>query len=336
MVGMPMTSNEELTQWVAAVATLTEPDSIYWCTGNQEEQSQLTQKMLASGEFLSLNPKTHPNCYLHRSHPSDVARTEHLTFICTPNRDDAGPNNNWMPPDEGHRKADALFKGCMRGRVMYVIPYCMGPLDSPYSRCGVELTDSAYVVVNMKIMTRMGEQALRRIERDKVFVKGLHSNGDLKVEHRMIAHFPEELMIKSIGSGYGGNALLGKKCHSLRIASYQGRKEGWLAEHMLILGIETPSQERHYVAAAFPSACGKTNLAMLIPPDRYRLQPVSTGFPFHRSRHDSFLQEQLFACRIRPAFFGPPWDLHRLGARQSRHLVTLPVPDYSLLDHLRS
>ncbi|MDX1509519.1 MAG: phosphoenolpyruvate carboxykinase (GTP), partial [Woeseiaceae bacterium] len=178
----------------------------------------------------------------------------------------AGPNNHWMAPEEGHRKVDALFEGAMRGRTMYVIPYCMGPVDSPYSRCGVEITDSPYVVINMKLMTRMGARALERIERDGHFVKGLHSTGDLDPERRLIMHFPEELSIKSIGSGYGGNALLGKKCHALRIASYQARQEGWLAEHMLIVGVESPEGETHYIACALPSACGKTNLAMLIPP----------------------------------------------------------------------
>ena len=192
---------------------------------------------------------------------------EHLTFVCTQNEDDAGPNNNWMSPDEAHAKMDALFDGAMRGRTMYVIPYCMGPIDSPYSRCGVEITDSPYVVVNMKLMTRMGSKALERIERDGSFVKGLHSTGDLDPERRFIVHFPDELSIQSFGSGYGGNALLGKKCHALRIASHQARTEGWLAEHMLLMGIESPDGDTHYIACAFPSACGKTNLAMLIPPE---------------------------------------------------------------------
>jgi phosphoenolpyruvate carboxykinase (GTP) len=222
--------------------------------------------MQDSGTLSELNPETYPNCYLHLSDPSDVARVEHLTFICTEHRDDAGPNNNWLSPADGHAKVDELFIGAMRGRTMYVIPYCMGPISSPYSRCGVEITDSAYVVANMKLMTRMGAAALERIERDGSFVKGLHSTGDLDPERRFIMHFPEELSIKSIGSGYGGNALLGKKCHALRIASYQARSEGWLAEHMLIVGVESPEGNTHYIACAFPSACGKTNLAMLVPP----------------------------------------------------------------------
>ncbi|MDQ3160331.1 MAG: phosphoenolpyruvate carboxykinase (GTP), partial [Pseudomonadota bacterium] len=213
---------------------------------------------------------THPRSWLHRSHPDDVARVEHLTFVCTPEQEDAGPNNHWMAPADGHAQMDALFDGCMAGRTMYVIPYCMGPIDSPLSRCGVEITDSPYVVANMRIMTRMGAAALARIEREGSFVKGLHSIGELDPNRRYIMHFPEELAIKSFGSGYGGNALLGKKCHALRIASHQARKEGWMAEHMLILGLENPQGQTHYIAAAFPSACGKTNLAMLIPPEGYR------------------------------------------------------------------
>jgi phosphoenolpyruvate carboxykinase (GTP) len=222
--------------------------------------------MTADGTLSALNQDSYPNCYLHLSDPSDVARVEHLTFVCTDEEIDAGPNNHWMSPADGHAKMDALFAGAMRGRTLYVIPYCMGPIDSPYARCGVEITDSAYVVINMKLMTRMGSAALERIERDGHFVKGLHSTGDLSPERRFIMHFPEELSIKSIGSGYGGNALLGKKCHALRIASYQARNEGWLAEHMLIVGLESPQGETHYIACAFPSACGKTNLSMLIPP----------------------------------------------------------------------
>ena len=263
-------SLESLNRWVEEVARLTEPSAIQWCDGSEAENAALAALMLDTGDFIALNPDTHPGCHLHRSHPSDVARVEHLTFICTTNRDDAGPNNHWMAPAEAHAKVDALFAGCMRGRTLYVVPYCMGPIDSPISRCGVEITDSPYVVANMRIMTRMGAAALARIEREGHFVKGLHSTGELDPDKRFIMHFPEELTIKSIGSGYGGNALLGKKCHALRIGSWQAREEGWLAEHMLILGLENPQGETHYIAAAFPSACGKTNLAMLIPPEGYR------------------------------------------------------------------
>ena len=263
-------SLDALNQWVMDVARLTRPDQIQWCDGSDSENDALIAQMQADGTLLPLNPDTHPRSWLHRSHPDDVARVEHLTFVCTPERDDAGPNNYWMSPADGHAQMDALFDGCMAGRTMYVIPYCMGPIDSPLSRCGVEITDSPYVVANMRIMTRMGAAALARIEREASFVKGLHSIGELDPNRRYIMHFPQELAIKSFGSGYGGNALLGKKCHALRIASHQARNEGWLAEHMLILGLETPQGQTHYIAAAFPSACGKTNLSMLIPPEGYR------------------------------------------------------------------
>ena len=262
-----MTTLSSLQSWVDQVAAETQPDAIHWCTGSDSEYQQMIDTMLADGTLTTLNQDHYPNCYLHRSDPSDVARVEHLTFVCTQERDDAGPNNHWMAPGAGHERIDALFAGCMKGRTLYVIPYCMGPIDSPYSRCGVEITDSPYVVVNMKLMTRIGDKALQRIEKEGSFVKGQHSTGDLDPERRLIMHFPDELSIKSIGSGYGGNALLGKKCHALRIASFQARQEGWLAEHMLIAGLESPDGDIHYVACAFPSACGKTNLAMLIPPE---------------------------------------------------------------------
>jgi len=265
-----MTSTLSVLQdWADQVAELTQPDKIHWCDGSEAEYQQLINQMCQSGDLIPLNEDNYPNCYLHRSDPSDVARVEHLTYICTGSEEDAGPNNHWMSPAEAHQKIDALFKGAMQGRTMYVIPYCMGPIDSPYARSGVEITDSAYVVANMKLMTRMGTDALQRIEKEGAFVKGLHSIGDLDPERRFIMHFPEELSIKSIGSGYGGNALLGKKCHALRIASWQARSEGWLAEHMLIVGVENPEGETHYLACAFPSACGKTNLAMLIPPESH-------------------------------------------------------------------
>jgi phosphoenolpyruvate carboxykinase (GTP) len=261
---------DSLNRWVVDVAALTQPDHIHWCDGSDAEYAALVQWMQADGTLLPLNPETHPDSWLHRSSPSDVARVEHLTFVCTPERDAAGPNNHWMAPADGHAQMDTLFAGCMRGRTLYVVPYCMGPIESPLARCGVEITDSPYVAANMRLMTRMGAAALARIEREGSFVKGLHSIGELDPERRFIMHFPEELTIKSFGSGYGGNALLGKKCHALRIASHQARREGWLAEHMLIVGIENPQGEIHYIAAAFPSACGKTNLAMLIPPESYR------------------------------------------------------------------
>jgi phosphoenolpyruvate carboxykinase (GTP) len=259
--------NRDVSAWVEEVARLTKPDKIHWCDGSETEYQSLTRELVARKELLPLNPESYPGCYLYRSNPSDVARVEHVTYVCTRQRDDAGPNNFWLAPQEAHAKMDALFAGCMKGRTLYVVPYCMGPIDSPFSRCGVEITDSAYVVLNMKLMTRMGYAALDRITRDGKFVKGLHSIGELNPERRFIMHFPEELSIKSFGSGYGGNALLGKKCHALRIASWQARTEGWLAEHMLIVGLQSPQGETHYIACAFPSACGKTNLAMLVPPE---------------------------------------------------------------------
>lgn len=264
------TKNQELATWVSTVAALTQAQDIVWCDGSDSEYQQMIDMMLEEGTLSSLNSETHPNCYLHLSDPQDVARVEHLTYICTDKPETVGDNNNWMPVADAKAKMNALYEGCMQGRTMYVVPYCMGPIDSPYSRCGVELTDSPYVVINMKLMTRMGADALARIEREGKFVKGLHSTGELDPERRFIMHFPEELSIMSYGSGYGGNALLGKKCHALRIASWQARDEGWLAEHMLILGLESPEGETHYIAAAFPSACGKTNLAMLIPPEKFK------------------------------------------------------------------
>jgi phosphoenolpyruvate carboxykinase (GTP) len=258
--------NSKLTQWVGEIERLARPDRVVWCDGSPEEADRLTQLMLSEGCLQILNPKTYPDCYYHRSHASDVARTEHLTFICTEQKEDAGPTNNWMAPAEAREKVGKLFEGAMAGRTLYVIPYVMGPPGSPYSRVGVEITDSPYVVANMRVMTRIGRPALEQLGPDGDFVKGLHSLGDLSPDRRYICHFPETKEIWSIGSGYGGNALLGKKCFALRLGSWIGRQEGWLAEHMLIVGIEDPKGEVTYVAAAFPSACGKTNLAMLVPP----------------------------------------------------------------------
>jgi phosphoenolpyruvate carboxykinase (GTP) len=253
-------------KWVDDAAKLTEPARIVWCDGSKAEYDSLIDEMLRDGTLIPLNPKTYPNCYLHRSHPQDVARTEQLTFICTPNREDAGPNNNWMSPADGKAKAGAYLKGAMRGRTMYVIPYLMGPAGSDMSRVGLMVTDSAYVVASMHLMTRVGKVAFDHMRADDDFVAGLHSIGDLSPEHRLILHFPEEKLIWSVGSGYGGNALLGKKCHALRIGSAQARQEGWLAEHMLILGVEDPQGNVTYLAAAMPSASGKTNLAMVVSP----------------------------------------------------------------------
>ncbi len=266
MTALPELSRA-VSDWVEAVRELTQPRAIHWCEGSEAEARELTAKLVHDKELIALNPQYFPGCHLARSKPNDVARVEHLTYICTRSQEDAGPNNHWMDPQQAHARMRELFRGCMRERTLYVIPYCMGPLDSPLSRCGVEITDSPYVVINMLVMTRAGRPALERIARDGRFVRGLHSLGELDPERRFIMHFPEELSIESYGSGYGGNALLGKKCHALRIASWQARSEGWLAEHMLIVGLQNPRGETHYLACAFPSACGKTNLAMLIPPD---------------------------------------------------------------------
>ncbi|HEY3116359.1 MAG TPA: phosphoenolpyruvate carboxykinase (GTP) [Chloroflexota bacterium] len=254
-------------QWVEEMARQTKPDQIVWCDGTDAENERLVGQMLTDGTFLHLNDDVHPNCYLHRSNPTDVARTEHLTFICSDTAEQAGPNNNWMPRSQAKEQVWPLFDGAMRGRTMYVVPYLMGPAASPYSKVGVELTDSPYVVANMRIMTRMGQIATDRLKSDgDDWVPGLHSIGDLSPDRRFILHFPDTRTIWSVGSGYGGNALLGKKCFSLRIASTMGQNQGWLAEHMLILELRAPDGDTMYIAGAFPSACGKTNLAMLKSP----------------------------------------------------------------------
>src|SRR6185369_8992402 len=244
--------------------------------GSEAENQRIIGEMLKQSDSVQLNEKTYPNCYLHRSSPNDVARTEHLTFICARTKDDAGPTNNWMDPGAAKYKVGALLDGAMRGRTMYAVPYIMGPVSSPISKAGIEVTDSPYVVANMRIMARIGKAATDRIGTSSDFVPGLHSIGDLDPTRRYIAHFPEEKLIWSVGSGYGGNALLGKKCFALRIASVMAREQGWMAEHMLILGLEAPDGKKQYIAAAFPSACGKTNLAMLIPPKALEGWKVTT------------------------------------------------------------
>lgn len=258
-----------LERWIEECARLTKPDQIYWCDGSEEEAHRLIEigmfkeKINDKPVFSELNHKTWPSSYLHRSHPTDVARTEHLTFVCHPDKESAGPNNNWMDPREAKEMLTKLTDGCMRGRTMYVLPYIMGHPDSPYSKICVQITDNSYVAVSMRIMTRMGKVALEKLGNSEDFVKGIHSVGDFDPNKRFIMHFPDENLVWSIGSGYGGNALLGKKCFSLRIASWLGLKEGWLAEHMIIIGVEDPDGNITYMVAAFPSACGKTNLAML-------------------------------------------------------------------------
>jgi len=292
-----------LQQWVDEAARLTRPDRIVWCDGSDAEYRRLIDEMLASGTLHEFDQQRYPGCYLHRSDPTDVARTEHLTFVCTRAQDDAGPNNNWMEPAEAKRKVGALFEGAMKGRTMYVVPYVMGPVTSPYSQIGVELTDSPYVAASMRIMTRMGRVALERLGDSDDYVKGLHSLGDLSPERRFILHFPEERLIWSVGSGYGGNALLGKKCFALRIASFMARQQGWLAEHMLIVGIEEPSGRTTYIAAAFPSACGKTNLAMLVPPAShagYKVWTVGDDIAWMNIGPDG----RLWAINPEAGFFG--------------------------------
>src|SRR5437667_53182 len=251
-------------KWVDGTAGTTRPSNVVWCDGSKAEYDRLIEEMLRDGTLLPLNARTYPSCYLHRSHPSDVARTEQLTFICTRDKQDAGPTNNWMAPPEAKAKAGAYFDGAMRGRAMYVIPYLMGPAGSTMSRTGIMVTDSAYVVASMHIMARVGNVAMKAMRRDDDFIAGVHSLGDLSPDRRLILHFPEEKLIWSVGSGYGGNALLGKKCHALRLGSWQARQEGWLAEHMLIIGVEDPKGDVTYLAAAMPSASGKTNLAMAV------------------------------------------------------------------------
>jgi len=257
----------KLGAWVKQMAAMCQPGKIVWIDGSEAEKKRLEAEAISTGELIELNQEKLPGCVYHRTAENDVARTEHLTFICTPKKSDAGPNNSWMSPKTAYAKARAIFKGSMRGRTMYVIPFSMGPVGSSFSKIGIELTDSIYVVLNMRIMTHVGSKVLQKLGTQSKFTKCLHGKADLDINRRLILHFPEDNAIWSVGSGYGGNVLLGKKCLSLRIASYLGRKEGWMAEHMLIMGVEKPNGHIYYIAAAFPSACGKTNLAMLIPPE---------------------------------------------------------------------
>ena len=268
-LGSCNTKNELLKAWVAEMAELCQPDRVFWCDGSEEERQHLTEEALRSGVLVQLDQQKWPGCYYHRSHPNDVARVEQCTYICTPTREEAGPTNNWEHPDRMYERLYGLAKGGMKGRTMYVVPYLMGPVGSKLSKCGIELTDSIYVVLNMRIMARMGLVALEQLGLRKDFNRGLHCLLDVNPERRYIAHFPHDNTIISVGSGYGGNVLLGKKCLALRIGSYLGRQEGWLAEHMLILGVESPAGEKSFFAAAFPSACGKTNFAMMVPPKHF-------------------------------------------------------------------
>ena len=303
--------------WVDEVAAMTTPDRILVCDGSQTERDQLIKESLATGELIELNQQKLPGCYLHRSAPHDVARTEHLTFVCTENKEDSGPNNNWMAPDAAIAKLTTLFSGSMKGRTMYVVPFLMGPKGSRFSKVGVEITDSKYVVLSMRIMTRMGQIALDHLAGADDFTRCLHSLGDLNPDRRFIMHFPERNTVWSIGSGYGGNALLGKKCMALRLASWLAKQEGWMAEHMLILGLEDPQKKMHYVCAAFPSACGKTNLAMLVPPRSmpgWKATTVGDDIAWLRPGSDG----RLWAVNPEAGFFGVvPGTSHRTNPTAS-------------------
>lgn len=303
---MSLTKNPNVLKWVEEMTALTKPDKVVWIDGSKEQIDALKAEAISTGEMLELNQEKLPGCLYHRTLPNDVARVEDRTFICCKNKEDAGPTNNWMDPDEMKAMLTPMYDGAMKGRTMYVIPYSMGPIGSPLAKVGVEVTDSIYVVLNMNIMTRMGKQAFENLgDESNDFVRGLHSKADVDPEKRYIVQFPEDNAIWSINSAYGGNVLLGKKCFALRIASYQGKNEGWMAEHMLILGVKKPDGEVKYITAAFPSACGKTNLAMLIPPegykkDGYEVFTVGDDIAWMKQGEDG----RLYAINPENGFFG--------------------------------
>ncbi|ODS42228.1 MAG: phosphoenolpyruvate carboxykinase [Candidatus Altiarchaeales archaeon IMC4] len=295
--------NKHVLAWVKEMEGLCKPDRVVWCDGSKEEKERLTKEAFKTGELIEFNQEKLPGCVFHRTAENDVARTEHLTFICTSKKEDAGPTNNWMAPVDAYSKLSGIFDGAMRGRTMYVVPFIMGAPGSHFNKIGVEITDSIYVVLNMRIMTNMGDVAMKALGNTGDFTKCLHSKADLDINRRFICHFPEDNTIWSVGSGYGGNVLLGKKCLALRIASYMGRKEGWMAEHMTLMGIEKPDGEIIYVAGAFPSACGKTNLAMLIPPESmkgYKIWTLGDDIVWLRIGKDG----RMWAINPETGFFG--------------------------------
>jgi phosphoenolpyruvate carboxykinase (GTP) len=306
IITMSLTKNPNVLKWVEEMTALTKPDKVVWIDGSKEQIDALKAEAISTGEMIELNQEKLPGCLYHRTLPNDVARVEDRTFICCKNKEDAGPTNNWMDPDEMKAMLTPMYDGAMKGRTMYVIPYSMGPIGSPLAKVGVEVTDSIYVVLNMNIMTRMGKQAFENLGDESYdFVRGLHSKADVDPEKRYIVQFPEDNAIWSINSAYGGNVLLGKKCFALRIASYQGKNEGWMAEHMLILGVKKPDGEVKYITAAFPSACGKTNLAMLIPPegykkDGYEVFTVGDDIAWMKQGEDG----RLYAINPENGFFG--------------------------------
>ena len=300
-----MTNNKTVIKWLDEMKELLTPDNVVWINGSDEQREELREEAVKLGELIKLNQDVLPGCYLHRTNPNDVARVEDRTFICSKTKENAGPTNNWCDPDEMYEKLYKIAKGSYKGRTMYVIPYSMGPIGSPIAKVGIEVTDSVYVVLNMLIMTRVSPKVLEVLGDSNDWVRGLHSRCDVDPENRYICHFPEDNTIISVNSGYGGNVLLGKKCFALRIASYQGWKEGWMAEHMLILGLENPQGEVKYVAAAFPSACGKTNLAMLIPPEYlrkkgYKIWTVGDDISWMKIGPDG----RLYAINPENGFFG--------------------------------
>ncbi len=298
-----MTNNKKVLTWLDEMTKLCQPDKIVWIDGSEAQLDELRKESVATGEMIALNQEKLPGCYLHRTAENDVARVENRTFICTTKEEDAGPTNNWMAPKDAYEKLSKLYDGCMKGRTMYIIPFIMGVKGSPFAKVGIELTDSIYVVLNMNIMTRMGKDALEEIGDDGDFTKCLHAKKDVNPEERYIVQFPEDNTIWSINSAYGGNVLLGKKCFALRIASYLGKQQGWMAEHMLILGLTNPQGEKHYIAAAFPSACGKTNLAMLIPPEAlkgYKVETIGDDIAWLKVGEDG----RLWAMNPEAGFFG--------------------------------